>query len=123
MIRSSYNSLAFFREYYHIPASVRLSWALVVETVDGRQETRLGIQLPDRPGLYLDVAMRRFFTETEIFHGRISRKAYPASRISGKDRYTFVAENGLSRDFPKSYIRDIYFTSVYSRDLLSQVLY
>lgn len=117
MIRCNYNSFAFFRKYYHIPESCRLSWALVIEKFSDNTEVRLGIIFTDRPGTYLDVAMRRFFSEVTIFNGNGVRKAFPARRIAEKDRYRFVCEDGLTAEFPKNFIRDIYFTSVYTPDI------
>ena len=120
MEKFNYNSLAFIRRYYHIPASRRLSWALIAETVHGKTEIRLGVVFIDSPYLYIDVAMRRFFTECG---GAVSRKAFPAVRTSCRDGFAYRTADGLSKHTPRSYIRDIYFTSVYSRELLRQVLY
>lgn len=116
----NYNSLAFIRRYYHIPASRRLSWALIAETVQGETKIRLGVVFTDRPHLYLDVAMRRFFTECT---GAVSRKVFPAVRTSSGDEYVYTAADGMSKCTPKSYIRDIYYVSVYSPELFGQVLY
>lgn len=122
MINCNYNSLTFFRRYYHIPDSRKLSWALISESLYDKTEIRLGIIFPDRPGTYLDVAMRRFFSETTVFNGKGVRKAFPARRIAGRESYSFVSENGLVKEVPKNYIRDIYFTSVYSPDIFAQRL-
>ena len=103
MYNLNYNTLAFIRYYFHIPVSCKLSWALVEETVDGRTEIRLGVVLPKRPGLYVDVAMRRFFTETVLYGGGLVRKVHPARRKAERTS--------------KDYIRDVYGSSVYSPDM------
>ena len=105
MKKPNYNTLAFIRYYFHIPVSCRLSWALIEETVDGKTEIRLGVALPNRPNFYIDVAMRRFFTETVLFGGGLVRKVHVA------------AADGLTLRTSKDYIRDVYGSSVYSPDM------
>ncbi len=123
MIKGNYNSLSFFRKYFQIPASQKLSWALITETVRGETEVRLGVVFTNHPNVYLDVAMRRFFWELEFFNGHIVRKVYPARRIAQKDTFLYVTEGGLSEEFPKSFIADIYFPSVYSSQLFIESLF
>lgn len=123
MIRGNYNSIAFFRKYFHVPAGQKLAWALIDERVRGKSETRLGIVFCQHPHVYLDVAMRRFFTVLDAANAGVTREVYPARRIVCKDAFRFVADNGLTREFPKNYIRDIYFTSVYSPEIFTQRLY
>ena len=113
----NYNTLAFIRYYFHIPVSCKLSWALVEETVDGRTEIRLGVVLPKRPGLYVDVAMRRFFTETVLYGGGLVRKVHPARRKADRDEFVYTSASGLTMRTPKGFIRDIYYSSVYSPDM------
>ena len=72
----NYNTLAFIRYYFHIPVSCKLSWGLIEETLNGKTEIRLGVALLNRPNFYIDVAMRRFFTETELFGGGLVRKVH-----------------------------------------------
>ena len=74
MKNPNYNTLAFIRYYFHIPENCRLSWALIEETVDGETEIRLGVVFLERPNFYIDVAMRRFFTET-VLCARCTRRA------------------------------------------------
>lgn len=119
----NYNSLAFFRSYYHIPKHWRLSWALIVETVHGEETVRLGVVFRDRPYLYLDVAMRRFFTETTLCNGAVARKVFEARRSSCKEGFRYETDRGLSRMFHRRYIRDIYYASIFSPELFCQVLY
>ena len=85
----NYNTLAFIRYYFHIPESCRLSWGLIEETLDGKTEIRLGVALLNRPNFYIDVAMRRFFTETELFGGGLVRKVHVARRKAAKDAFVF----------------------------------
>ena len=113
----NYNTLAFIRYYFHIPVSCRLSWGLIEETLDGKTEIRLGVALLNRPNFYIDVAMRRFFTETELFGGGLVRKVYPARRKADRDEFVYTSGNGLTLRTPKGFIRDIYYSSVYSSDM------
>lgn len=123
MIQGNYNSIAFFRKYFHIPAGQKLAWALIRETVQGKSEIRLGLVFCQHPHVYLDVAMRRFFTVLDVKGAGVTREVYPAQRHLCKGVFCFVADNGLCREFPKNYIRDIYFTSVYSSEIFVQRLY
>ena len=117
MKKPNYNTLAFIRYYFHIPVSCRLSWALIEETVDGKTEIRLGVALPNRPNFYIDVAMRRFFTETVLFGGGLVRKVHAARRKATKDAFVYTAVDGLTLRTSKDYIRDVYGSSVYSPDM------
>lgn len=117
------NSLAFFRNYFQIPYSRKLSWALIEETANGTTEIRLGVVFNQTPHLYIDVAMRRFFTETTLYNGAFSRKVYPAHRKALRNAFLYTAENGLTLQTPKSFIDDIYFSALYSPELLRQRLY
>lgn len=123
MIDCNYNSLAFFRRYFHIPASRKLAWALILETVHDKREIRLGIIFSQTPHLYLDVARRRFFTASTIGNGALSRQVFPAKRTASANGFQFTTENGISREFHKNYIRDIYYTAVYSTEFPTQILY
>ena len=86
MVTGNFNSLAFFRAYYHIPASRKLAWALIVEQAQGLQKVRLGVVFCQQPHVYIDVAMRRFFTEATIGNGMLSRQGVsgPAHRAAGR---------------------------------------
>lgn len=117
MSNLNYNTLAFIRHYFHIPESRKLSWALVEETVDGAVEIRLGVIFCQMPDFYIDVAMRRFFTQTVLFGGGLVRKVYPARRKADRDEFVYTSENGLTLRTPKGFIRDIYYSSVYSSDM------
>ena len=113
----NYNTLAFIRYYFHIPVSCKLSWGLIEETLNGKTEIRLGVALLNRPNFYIDVAMRRFFTETELFGGGLVRKVHAARRKATKDAFVYTAADGLTLRTPKGFIRDIYYSSVYSSDM------
>ena len=86
----NYNTLAFIRYYFHIPVSCKLSWGLIEETLDGKTEIRLGVALLNRPNFYIDVAMRRFFTQTVLFGGGLVRKVYPARRKADRDEFISI---------------------------------
>lgn len=117
MSNLNYNTLAFIRYYFHIPESRKLSWALVEETVDGAVEIRLGVIFCQMSDFYIDVAMRRFFTQTVLFGGGLVRKVYPARRKADRDEFVYTSGNGLTLRTPKGFIRDIYYSSVYSPDM------
>lgn len=118
-----FNSLSFLRRYYGIPAGRKLSWALVEESVGGKSEVRLGALVEGCPGLYIDVAMRRFFSVLETPVCTVQRRAFPARRLAGKDGcYLYVAENGMRAEFPRGYVRDVYFTSVFTPELVGSRL-
>lgn len=113
----NYNTLAFIRYYFHIPVSCKLSWGLIEETLNGKTEIRLGVALLNRPNFYIDVAMRRFFTETELFGGGLVRKVHAARRKATKDAFVYTAADGRTLRTPKDYIQDVYGSSVYSPDM------
>lgn len=124
MAKTNFNSFSFFRSYYHIPAGRKLWWALIRETVGGQTEIRLGMCLTGHPDLYLDVARRRFFSVIPAETGAtVIREVFPAIRTVRKEVFRYTADNGLIREFPKNYVRDLYFTSVYSEELLAARLY
>ena len=74
-----YNTLRFFRVQFGLPARMPLEWCVVRETSRAGSELRLGVALKGT-GLYIDVAMRRFFSQVDI--PLIERRCYPAERIS-----------------------------------------
>ena len=113
----NYNTLAFIRYYFHIPVSCKLSWGLIEETLNGKTEIRLGVALLNRPNFYIDVAMRRFFTETVLFGGGLVRKVHAARRKATRDAFVYTAGDGLTLRTPKDYIQDVYGSSVYSPDM------
>ena len=116
MKNPSFNTLKFFRHYFEIPARFPLQWGVVRETSPQGDELRLAVLLKgtDR---YIDVAMRRFFQtiDTPI----IKRQTAPAQRTSLPDAYQYLAETGWRVVKPKSFIRDIYFTALFSEDLIA----
>ena len=79
-----YNTLRFFRVQFGLPARMPLEWCVVRETSRAGSELRLGVALKGT-GLYIDVAMRRFFSQVDI--PLIERRCYPAERISPGDDY------------------------------------
>lgn len=60
-----YNTLRFFRVQFGLPARMPLEWCVVRETSRAGSELRLGVALKGT-GLYIDVAMRRFFSQVDI---------------------------------------------------------
>ena len=96
-----YNTLRFFRVQFGLPARMPLEWCVVRET----------------SGLYIDVAMRRFFSQVDI--PLIERRCYPAERISRGNDYEYRSAEGWSFTCPKHYICDIYYPARFSRELLA----
>ena len=89
-----YNTLRFFRVQFGLPARMPLEWCVVRETSRAGSELRLGVALKGT-GLYIDVAMRRFFSQIDI--PLIERRCYPAERISrGNDYDTGAPKGGAS---------------------------
>ena len=96
-----YNTLRFFRVQFGLPARMPLEWCVVRETSRAGSELRLGVALKGT-GLYIDVAMRRFFSQVDI--PLIERRCYPAERISRGDDYEYRSAEGWSFTCPKHYI-------------------
>ena len=92
-----YNTLRFFRVQFGLPARMPLEWCVVRETSRAGSELRLGVALKGT-GLYIDVAMRRFFSQIDI--PLIERRCYPAERISrGKQTaYCMIKSHTILRD-------------------------
>lgn len=111
-----YNTLRFFRVQFGLPARMPLEWCVVRETSRAGSELRLGVALKGT-GLYIDVAMRRFFSQIDI--PLIERRCYPAERISRGDDYEYRSAEGWSFTCPKHYICDIYYPARFSRELLA----
>ncbi len=111
-----YNTLRFFRDQFGLPARAALEWCVVRESSRTGSELRLGVALKGTK-LYIDVAMRRFFSQVDI--PLIERRCYPAVRIDRKSHYEYRTAEGLSLRFPKHYICDIYYPARFSRELLA----
>ena len=111
-----YNTLRFFRVQFGQPARMPLEWCVVRETSRAGSELRLGVALKGT-GLYIDVAMRRFFSQVDI--PLIERRCYPAELISRGDDYEYRSAEGWSFTCPKHYICDIYYPARFSRELLA----
>ena len=114
-----YNTFRFFREQFRLPAKAALEWCVVRESTPAGAELRLGVALKGTR-LYIDVAMRRFFTQVEC--GAVSRQCFPAVRTGRKDAYEYRTADGWGISRPKRYIRDIYRTARFDAELLEQTL-
>ncbi len=111
-------TLKFLREYFRIPKSRKISWGIVEETSATGTEYRLGVVIRGT-NLFLDVALRRFYSQVEL--RSVSRKIYPAERKSNdRFNYVFIAENGLSIKCSKTFIVDIYYPALYSKQLIKE---
>ena len=74
-------------------------------------------------GLWADAMLVAPATASTIGNGTLSRQVFPAKRTASANGFQFTTENGISREFHKNYIRDIYYTAVYSTELPTQILY
>ena len=99
-----YNTLRFFRVQFGLPARMPLAVSYTHLALKGT-------------GLYIDVAMRRFFSQVDI--PLIERRCYPAERISRGNDYEYRSAEGWSFTCPKHYICDIYYPARFSRELLA----
>lgn len=114
-----YNTFRFFRDQFGLPARAALEWCVVRESSRMGCELRLGVALKGTK-LYIDVAMRRFFTQVDI--PLIERRCYPAERIDRKSHYEYRTAEGLVLTRPKHYIRDIYYATRFDPGLLTATL-
>lgn len=117
METQQYNTFKFFRQYFNLPRSIALQWCVVEEASPRETEFRLGIALKGTD-LYIDVAMRRFFSRIDC--PAIRRSYCLAKRVSKKDCYEYRPSNGQILSKPKHYIRDIYSSSWYDKEFLNQ---
>lgn len=110
-------TLKFFREYFRIPEKVHLRWCMIRENYNGMLLKRLGVELVGT-GKAIDV-LRRCFIEKDAdgIYQFVS-----ATRVSKGKNYVFVCEDRLEVEVPKTLVRDIYFRSVYSPEMMKQVL-
>lgn len=115
MEQREYNTFAFFRRYFGLPRRSALEWCVVKESTREGTQLRLGVRLKGT-NLYIDVAMRRFFHEVDI--PLIRRRCFPARRIGRPGEYEYRTGEGWGISKPKSYVRDIYYNSVFSKELL-----
>lgn len=115
MEQREYNTFAFFRRCFGLPRKAALEWCVVKESTREGTQLRLGVRLKGT-SLYIDVAMRRFFHEVDI--PAIRRRCFPARRIGRRGEYEYRTGDGRILVKPKNYIRDIYFNSVFSKELL-----
>ena len=94
-----YNTLRFFRVQFGLPARMPLEWCVVRETSRAGSELRLGVALKGT-GLYIDVAMRRFFSQVDI--PLIERRCYPAERISRGNDYGIPERRRVELHLPQA---------------------
>ncbi len=110
-----FNTFKFFRRYFEIPARIPLQWCVIRDLSALGDEFRLGVMLKGTD-FYIDVAMRRFFQMLET--PAVKRRCFPARRVSRKEYYEYRTEEGWTLVKPRYYIRDIYFTALFSEELI-----
>lgn len=123
--KSGVETLKFLRSYFQIPKSKKISWGIIEETVKGVTKLRLGVFFPNSK-LYLDVARRRFFTETDsaVNNCGITRHIYPAKRKLNGYSYIFTnKEKNIGVEYSKRFIADVYYFALYSKELENDIVY
>lgn len=115
-----FNTFKFLRAFYNIPSKIPLQWCIIKEwTPKEGTSLRLGISIGDGQ-TFVDIARRRFFSCINL--PACQRSFHPAQRISSKDNYIYQADDLLQIILPKSYIKDIYETSWYTKEILHKTL-
>ena len=108
-------TLKFLREYFKIPANKTIGWAIIKEVAD-YPCCKPGVYI-EGSDLFLDIAEKRFYTNYSS--PLIFRRAYPATRTAQKHTYRYTAKDNpqLSITRAKTYITDIYYPAIYSKEL------
>ncbi|MDO4162334.1 MAG: hypothetical protein Q4D80_04955 [Pseudomonadota bacterium] len=116
-------SLAFLREYFRIPANKKIGWGIIEECLEknGKTEYRPGVYI-ENSRVYLDIAKRRFFTQ--MSSPLISRCIHPAvkTRQGLACCYTAKDNKNLSIVRSRTYITDIFYPAIYSKELEENLL-
>lgn len=123
--KSGMETLKFLRSYFQIPKNKKISWGIIEETAKGETKYRLGVLFPNSK-LYLDVARRRFFTETDsaVNNCDITRRIYPAKRKCYGYAYYFTnKEKNICVEYSKRFIADVYYFALYSKELENDIVY
>ena len=113
------NTFKFLRYVYRIPQGQGLTWALLVEPNDAGSglTTKLGVRLLGTNKV-LDLSTRRCVTANDS-----RRNTYDAKRISlNKEEYLYKTEEGYQLILPKSYVGDLHFRSIYTKELVNAFL-
>lgn len=111
-------SLGFFRDFFRIPKNMEIDWCILVERSPQGEKVRLGVNLLAY-NKAIDVAARQFVqvgTPTIVYYS-----AYPAKRRTVNDNVVFKGA-GYEIKIPKTYVTDIYYRSVYSKEMLKDTL-
>ena len=112
------------REFYGIPRSYKLSWAVIVEeTQDGLKECRLGLWLKGTTKV-VDL-IRRDFVQTELLMP-VKRRTYPAKKSTSGDYVQFDTTDPDVHEtvrVNKGYLDVVYFKARFSPELMSTFLF
>ena len=111
-------SLKFFRDFYRIPRTVGIGWCIIVERSATGENVRLGVSLPANNKV-IDVAARQFIQIG--LPTLVTYHAYPAVRKVEGDEVVFSG-SGYEIKVPKTYVTDIYYRSVYSKEMVQDTL-
>ena len=111
-------SLKFFRDFYRIPRTVGIGWCILVEHSPNGETVRLGVSLP-ADNKAIDVAARQFIQLG--LPALVTYNAYPAVRKIEGDEVVFSG-SGYEIKVPKTYVADIYYRSVYSKEMVQDTL-
>lgn len=111
------NTLKFIREVHHIPKSQKLAWCIIHYPNAERPERqlRLGVLLVGTDKA-IDVA------DGVFVQNRSNQKAMVATREKLGDWYCYECEEGYVLRLPDSFISDMYYNRIYSRDMMDNYL-
>lgn len=114
-------NLKFFREYFHIPKNVKISWCILEEISNDSSTRRLGVML-EGTNKVIDVARKQFVQI--MLWAPVFYQAEPAEKSVGRDEIYFysLCDPDVFLSVPKSYVEDIYFRCVYSEQLIASPL-
>ena len=112
------NTFKYIREIHRIPKSQKLAWCIIHYPDAERPERchRLGVLLVGTDKA-IDLA------DAVFIQNRSDQKAVIATREKDGDWYRYISEDGFVLRLPYCFISDMYFSRVYSRDLMDGYLF
>ncbi len=116
------SNLKFLQEYFRIPANKKIGWG-IIETQEKDKDPvyALGIYIQNS-NVYIDVGKRRFFSE--VSNAMIKKKIHPARQIKSGFGCCYKAKDNPNIKIfrSKSYLADVYYTAIYSKDLEEDII-
>ena len=110
------STFKFIREVHGIPKSQKLSWCLIIYSASEREErlVRLGVAL-----LGTDKAID--LTDGVFINDNSRHKVELATRRTMGDYYIYESDNHVER-LPYSFVSDMYYKRVYSKEMIKSYL-